>query len=195
MKHIKSLKQDENMLLKGNGVREKNTRCTFRSVIKHLNWANYRPQRAGIIPYIIREDEILFAFGLDSKFRELTDFGGGISYKKDKTAVVGALRELKEESLGIFGDLKPKDLENSFVVYNLEMMIVFYLIEADPRGKNNLFHERLKAEKNPEVCDVVWLDEEELRRSLDPKSRIIYLRVRRLLAEAGNFYDYLRNPP
>jgi len=194
MKHIKSLKQDENMLLKEDGVRKKRPERAFRAVIEHLNWTKYRPQRAGVIPYIVYEDKLLFAFGLDSKFRELTDFGGGISYKKDKTAVVGALRELKEESLGIFGDLKPKDLEKSFVVYNLEMMIVFYPIEADRKEKNNLFHERLKVEKNPEVCDIVWLNEEELRGSLDPKSRLIYLRVRHLLVGAGNFYDFLRNP-
>ena len=27
---------------------------------------------------------LLFGFGLDNTFRELTDFGGGVSYKKDK---------------------------------------------------------------------------------------------------------------
>lgn len=192
MKHIKSLKQDENMLLKGEAVRKKGSAHTFRGLIEHLNWTKYRPQRAGVIPYTVLEDKLLFAFGLDSNFRELTDFGGGVSYKKDKTAIVGALREFKEESLGIFGDLNPKDMGKSFVVYNSDMMIIFFRTEVDPKEKNTLFQDRLKEEENPEVCDVVWLNEEELRKSLDPKSRLIYLKVRHLLAGSGNFYDFLR---
>jgi len=191
MKHIKSLKQDENMLLRGDVVRKKSTANTFRGVIEHINWSKYRPQRAGVIPYITCGDKLLFALGLDANFRELTDFGGGVSYKKDKTAVVGALREFKEESLGIFGELTPKDVEKSIVVYNLEMMIIFYHTDVDPKDKNELFHDKLKKESNPEVCDVVWLNEEELNKSLDPKSRLIYLRVRHLLAGAGNFYAFL----
>jgi len=106
---------------------------------------------------------------------------------------VGALREFKEESLGIFGELTVKDVEKSIVVYNKEMMIIFYRTDADPKDKNELFHVRLKKEPDPEVCDVVWLNEEELNKALDPKSRLIYLRVRYLLSGAGNFYPFLRN--
>jgi len=69
MKHIKSLRQDENMLLRGDAVRKKRSAHTFRGIIEHINWSKYQPQRAGVIPYIVNDHKILFAFGLDTKFR------------------------------------------------------------------------------------------------------------------------------
>ena len=43
-----------------------------------------------------------FCLGIDTNFRTLTDFGGGVKYKIDKDAITAALRELEEESLGLF---------------------------------------------------------------------------------------------
>ncbi len=180
------------MLLRAEAIRKKQSAHTYRSVIHHLHWAKVRPPRAGVIPYILSEKGLCFAFGLDTEFRELTDFGGGVSYKRDKTAIVGALREFREESLGVFEDLTPKDARECFVIYNAELMILFLHVNVDPKEKNVAFHERLKDEENPEVCDIVWLGEQELKQSLDPKSRLIYVRVRDLLVGAGEFYPFLR---
>lgn len=183
------------MLLRGEAIRKKKSAHTslhtYYSIVNHLNWSKLRPARAGVIPYIIQDGKILFAFGLDAQFRELTDFGGGVSYKKDKTAVVGALREFREESLGIFQELEAKDVEDCFVMYNLNMMIIFLLVDVDPKDKNKLFHEHLQDEENPEVCDIVWLSEEELNESLNLKSRLIYVRVRDLIVGAGDFNYFL----
>jgi len=183
------------MLLRGEAIRKKRSAHTslhtYYSVVNHLNWSKLRPARAGVVPYIIKEDNLLFAFGLDSKFRELTDFGGGVSYKRDKTAVVGALREFREESLGVFEDLDPKDVGECFVMYNTNMMIVFLPVDVNPKEKNKLFHEKLKEEEIPEVCDIIWLSEKELNESLNLKSRLIYVRVRDLIVGARDFYQFL----
>lgn len=167
---------------------------TYRSVVSHINWSKVRPARAGVIPYIRNEkdDALVFAFGVDINFRELTDFGGGVSYKKDKSAVVGALREFREESLGVFGSFKPKDIGNCFVLYNLEMMIVFMLADVNPEEINQLFHEKLKDEKDPEVDDILWLPIKELQEGLKPTSRLIYDRVKDLLVKAGDFNAFLK---
>jgi len=183
------------MLSRGEAIQKKKSPHTslhtYYSIVNHLNWSKLRPARAGVIPYIIKDSKVLFAFGLDAQFRELTDFGGGVSYKRDKTAVVGALREFSEESLGVFRDLEPKDVENCFVMYNINMMIIFLPVDVDPKDKNKLFHEYLQDEENPEVCDIVWLTEEELNESLNLKSRLIYVRVRDLIVGAGDFYHFL----
>jgi len=191
------------MLSKEESVRKKKSAHTFfhrkpsesyRSVVNHINWSKLQPSRAGIIPYIKNEkdDTLIFAFGVDVNFRELTDFGGGVSYKKDKNAVVGALREFEEESLGVFGSFNPKDIGNCFVLYNLEMMIVFVLVDVNPEEINNIFHEKLKTETNPEVDDILWLPLNELQEGLKPTSRLIYERVKELLVKSGNFYPFLK---
>ena len=182
----------KNMLLRAEAVRKKRSAHTYRSIIHDLHWSKVRPPRAGVVPYIQTEKGLCFAFGLDTEFRELTDFGGGVSYKKDKTAVVGALREFREESLSVFEDLTVKDVSGCFVLYNTELMILFLRVYVNPKERNAAFHEKLKDEKTPEVCDIVWLGEQELSQSLDPKSRLLYVRVRDLLVGAGDFYPFLR---
>jgi len=181
------------MLSLGEAIRKKQSPHTYKSVIKHLNWSRVKPSRAGVIPYINTSKGVVFAFGLDTQYRELTDFGGGVSYKKDKTAVIGALREFKEESLGVFGDFSPKSVSDSFVIYNSEIMILFHKVNVEPETINEQFHKKLKNEESPEVCDIVWLGEEEFRKSLDLKSRLIYILVHDLIAGAGEIINYLKS--
>lgn len=181
------------MLSLEEAIRKKRSAHTFRSVINNINWSKVKPHRAGVIPYISTEGGLIFAFGKDTEYRELTDFGGGVSYKRDKNAVNGALREFREESLCVFGDTKPKDVANSFVIYNSDLMILFYKVDVVPVEKNAEFHEKLKKEEEPEVCDIVWLGENELKKALDPKSRLIYILVRDILAGADNFFQFLKD--
>jgi len=191
------------MLSKGGSAKKKKPKSTFarynktletyRSVVSHINWSKVRPARAGIIPYVKNEkdDNLIFAFGVDVNFRELTDFGGGVSYKKDKSAVIGALREFQEESLGVFGSFKPKDVSKCFVLYNMEMMILFLFLDCDPEEINKLFHERLEDEDKPEVDDISWMSLKELQESLKPTSRLVYERVKDLLIRGGDFHAFL----
>lgn len=166
---------------------------TYRSVVSHINWSNFRPARAGVIPYLRNEkdDDLIFGFGVDVNFRELTDFGGGVSYKKDKSAIVGALREFHEESLGVFGSFTSKDVDKCFILYNIEMMILFLFLDCDPEEINKNFHERLKSEDKPEVDDISWISLKELQESLKPTSRLIYERVKDLLIKGGDFASFL----
>jgi len=166
---------------------------TYRSVVSHINWSKVQPLRAGVIPYIKNEKDNtpIFALGVDVNFRELTDFGGGVSYKKDKNAIVGALREFREESLGVFGTFKPKDVSECFVLYNQSMMILFLLLEVEPEEINKAFHEKLKQESEPEVNGICWLPLCELQESLKPTSRLIYEKVKDLLIRGEDFSAFL----
>jgi hypothetical protein len=164
----------------------------FCGRVGDLNFESFRPQRAGVIPYIVREGEIYFALGLDTQHSELTDFGGGVSYKSDGNALEGALREFSEESLGVFGAVDRALLTKCFVVYNRQMMIVFVPFDVNPLDKSRLFHQFLLQETDPEVSDILWLSEQEFKTALEEKSRILYVRVRKLLSKAGDFCSFLK---
>ena len=60
--------------------------------------------RCGIIPYHkINDDHFIFLMGLKRNYKKYYgDFGGGI--KKNEHYMNGLIRELEEESNGIFGD-------------------------------------------------------------------------------------------
>lgn len=85
--------------------------------------------RSGLVPYFVDKGEIYFIFALDTKYGEMTDMGGGIEDNED--FVDTAIRELYEESLGIFDFQNDKKfvIENSICVYNSRMTIIFQEIK------------------------------------------------------------------
>jgi hypothetical protein len=180
------------MLSKAENIRKKQGAHTFSSYVKHLNWYKLRPPRAGIIPYTFKQDKtLLFGFGLDKTYRELTDFGGGVMYKKDKTALNGAIREFQEESLDVFGPIPPERLQNSLVLYTKNILIVFLYVDVDPESINRAFYEKRDQQTFVEVSDIIWLSSSELKVALQPKSRLLYVRVNHILKNAGNFYSVI----
>lgn len=56
-------------------------------------------ERAGIVLVVENHGTLLFGLARDRKYQEITDFGGGVSFKRDKTSYFAAFRELYEESL------------------------------------------------------------------------------------------------
>ena len=84
--------------------------------------------RSGVVPYTVIDEKIYLLFGVDSKYNELTDFGGGV--KKNETIVSGGLRELREESCGIFSDIKLDDIQECITIIGNKMAIIF--IPLDP---------------------------------------------------------------
>ncbi len=68
-----------------------------------------------------------FCLAVDSKYGNLTDFGGGV--KKYETFAGAASRELEEESLGVF-KIGPETIYNcSTAVYDFNTIIMFLRIE------------------------------------------------------------------
>lgn len=182
------------LLTKAENIRKKQGSHTFSTLVSHLEWNKLKPNRAGIIPYIItKSNKLLFGFGLDKTYRELTDFGGGVSYKKDGTSLKGALREFQEESLGVFGEIPEDQLNDAIVLYTKNTLIILVQFHIDPEEINMKFYECIVEEKNPEVSDIIWLTEQELKVALHPKSRLLYVRVNHILKNAGNFYSILKS--
>nr|WIL05052.1 hypothetical protein pmam_13 [Pithovirus mammoth] len=152
------------------------------SKIRDANWEEKKPIRAGVIVYKIYQGQLLFCMGVDRKTRELTDFGGGISYRKDKTLVKGALREFNEESLGVFGSFEEEKVLDGVVAYNDYMAILFLHLDCDIEEVTDRFVKRFRAERSAEVSSLAWMTVERFRSTLfDQTGNLVYERVSELL--------------
>jgi hypothetical protein len=140
----------------------------FKQIAKSFK-SRSRILRGGVIPFIkssnakniptlsseiTREENVdayLF-YGVDFRYKELTDFGGGI--KASETTIEGALREFKEESLDVFGPVSPEQVENSIVVYNKLMAIFFIEFKSFFDDPILTFEELVKNFKKPEISSI-----------------------------------------
>lgn len=139
------------------------------------------PIRAGAIIYTKKNGITYFCLGVDTESGNLTDFGGGV--KKDESVIDGSLRELAEESLGVFGVIELENLKKSLTFHTYNMAIVFIPLDISPREISQNFNEKISEKENPEVCDIVWLSTEEFLESVHGRGMKLYIRVRKLLAK------------
>lgn len=148
------------------------SRCVMYSAEIAESMRTWGHRRGGVVPFTVDEHgEIFFCFGVDKKSGELTDFGGGLSVKNDERPILGAFREMKEETLDIFENSRDQGAPLPFV-YNDVMCIAFLPINTiDGRKKEDYvadFDECVKNEAGVvEVSKIVWLGENELRYILE----------------------------
>lgn len=158
------------------------------------------PPRAGVILFSTTHDggreTLWFGLGTDSQSHDLTDFGGGVSYTRMReTAVQGALRELKEETLGIFGTLEPSDVAECPALLDAAMLLIFVRVPVHPQAAAAAFQDSYARERReqPEVCSLQWVTLAELRDLISPPRTLrhaapqLYHRLRDFLCAAGDF--------
>ena len=134
--------------------------------------------RAGAIIYTRWQGVTYFCLGVDTESGNLTDFGGGV--KKDETVIEGGLRELNEESLGIFDS---PEVEQALVFHSSRVAIMFIPMNVCPEDISKEFTQKIKEHPEPEVCDIVWLTTEELLESIHGRGRTLYIVVRKILSK------------
>lgn len=177
---------------------------TKHTIVANIDTTSVKPQRAGVILWTKIDNEIFFGFGIDTKTKELTDFAGGINYKKDKTVVLGALRECKEETLGLYA-LHELDVACSPVIYDTKNLIIFIKVEScvHPIQISKSFAEKYKyqcseyskrgSKELPEVCGIRWLDERELYNAVHgTRKGVIFSRVKNFLSRSGNIVTTIK---
>jgi hypothetical protein len=99
-----------------------------RSKIKDV--LSYNFTRVSIVPYYTRKYVNYYYLGIDTKYWSTCDLGGLCS--KDENFVIGAIRELKEETLGVFNITNAQHIiDNSTCIYDSEVMIIFQKINID----------------------------------------------------------------
>jgi|688.fasta_scaffold116286_3 hypothetical protein len=170
----------------------------YNTIVKNFDLDNLKPQRAGVIMYTIIDNIVYFGMGLDTKTNDITDFGGGVSYKTDYNAIYGALREFQEETLSIFKKIHINDILNSPVIYDLNNLIIFIYVELNPTDICNKFNEKFIKMSNqnfskknePEVCGIVWLNFEQLDFCIK-NNGIMFYRVKKFLLKLPNIKNIL----
>jgi hypothetical protein len=139
------------------------------------------PIRSGAIIYTKYEGKTYFCLGVDTSSGDLTDFSGGVT--KGETIVEGGLRELEEESLGVFGHLTGKDVGDSVAIHCHNMMTMFIYLDINMDSVCKTFRDRVKDMEEPEVCNIVWLETKDFLESIHGKGQKLYVRVRRMLSK------------
>lgn len=132
--------------------------------VQNVNWKRFRPARAGVIVYTINKGVLTFGMGIDTKSGDITDFGGGVRYRKcrDSNAIVGALREFSEESLCVFGNYMPNQVQKCLTIYSSTMAIIFLHLNLNIEKANSLFDYRVSRVTNPEIKKLIWLTKDQL---------------------------------
>lgn len=143
----------------------------------------YQPLRGGVI--VLHGD--YYGMGLDTRFQELSDFAGGVSYRKDGSLFNGAARELSEESLGVF-DIEGVELANNSRVAGQRNMAIFLWSYSGCFSRDELraqFHRELQSQAKSEMCDLVWIDRDSMDRLVMGEAfegHRMYQRVSKLLS-------------
>ena len=143
-----------------------------------------KPYRCGVIIYVQQNGETYFCLGIDTQSKNLTDFGGGV--KKEETFLEGGLRELDEESQGVFGKINPEHIKNNIAVHCHNMGIIFIQMNVDMDEIVQEFNRRVQYNEAPEVSGIVWLSTEKFLESIHCRGQKLYIRVRRLLGKVTN---------
>lgn len=177
---------------------------TFVTTVSLIDKQTVKPTRAGVIFYTNIRGEYYIGLGKDTKTNDLTDFSGGIRYKKDINAIRGALRECKEETLGMFCP-KEEEIQNCNVVYDKKNLVIFIPINfSHPLQVSKQFTEKYNLaienhktgkERMPEVCEFTWLTLPEFKNLLYRRgSGILFSRVRNFLVNVGynNIEKYVK---
>lgn len=125
------------------------------------------------------EQSKTFIFAVDRKTRELTDMGGGV-LPTDPSLISTAIRETREESLGIFDEFLPPNYKfNQLALYerawsltDFKTLIIFWKIqEPDKNLIIQEFKQRVTNIKCPEVIGVEWISTDQLETLIFPETR------------------------
>jgi len=152
------------------------------------------PQRAGVIPFYRNGKDTYFFLGVDSKYKELTDFGGRISPRTDKTPIHGGFREFQEESYGAFGRIKPFSKHKKYAIFYDKMIIIYVelISHIDVPNIKSRFMKSLKNAPYKELMDIVHIEKNELLEMVnDENCHKIYSKVKNHLKFSEDFISNL----
>ena len=156
--------------------------------VNNVDLNKVKPIRGGVIIYTLYNNNIFFGLGIDSKTHDITDFGGGISYKKDKNVILGSIREFNEETLNIFDDISFEELQECPVIYDNNLLLLFLRVNINPNDISNYFLEIYKKTKlKKEVCSITWFSLDEFIHIIK-NSKILFYKIKNLLNKSKNNY-------
>jgi len=172
----------------------------FTSIVKNVKMEHESNIiRSGAIIYTHYKGKTYFCLGVDSEYGDLTDFAGGV--KKEEAVIVGGLRELYEESQGVFGKLTYEDIKNCLAFYTNNMIIMFIRLDIDMNQTKQDFVRSVRTKmrnyntteniEQIEVSNIMWLDIHEFLNCISGRGHTLYSRVRRILSKVTEIIQAL----
>lgn len=132
--------------------------------------------RAGCVPYFVQNKKLYFVLGKDKSSGDYTDFGGGVK-NSDENVIRAALREMTEETLGVFGFIYENDVQDYLCCYNNNAFILFIPLSGEYiRDNISLFYSRLKTVFDPEVDGLCILEESEFSSLLQSNNQAKFIK-------------------
>ena len=160
------------------------------SICKNVKVYNEGPIRSGAIIYTHHEGKTYFCMGIDSCYGDLTDFAGGV--KKGESVLQGGLRELHEESLGVFGELRESDIYENLAFYSNNMVIMFIRLNVNmDKIKKSFIIKKNCCDNKLEVSNIYWLTKSEFLESISCKGKKMYSRVQKILSKVTEIIQAL----
>lgn len=134
-----------------------------------------KTQRAAVLPYtvIFTKDgpSIYFLMAVDSRTGDITDLGGGV--KKYECSLTAALREFKEETNEIFGNIyEDVNAASTYVAFvHNKMSVLFLPVGEEWFAKASPLFKKQKNDKRScrEVSKLLWLREDTFGKLLESK--------------------------
>ena len=138
--------------------------------------AQIKSARASVLPYIVKnvkgKRKIYFLFGIDKESGDITDLGGGV--KRDEFSLEAGLREFREESDEIFGNIydHPNNYLRNIALSSNNMCVLFIPLALEWYDSAIPLFERRKTIPFPTIdghtkkkshCEIerlVWIDED-----------------------------------
>jgi len=159
------------------------------TLVKNVDFRKTQLTRAGFILYAFENDQLYIGLGVDKTFQELTDFSGGIS--KHEAPLLAALRELCEETIGLFCDITTDDIANDVAIYDKHHLVIFHRIDAIDDTMAQFDQLKKQSKQKIEVDDIEWMTPKEIMSLMSTHKSDFYVRLYHFLNKAGDFYDQL----
>jgi len=157
--------------------------------VRDIDWKHSKYQRAGIIPFVIQDGVIFFAFGIEPYLAAIGDFGGGRELS-DYDALDTALREYQEEALNVFGVLNREILQDCIVLQNNRTIEILVHIPGPFYKYTQLFRELVGTNTTHEIQSIIWMSRSQLLNALTYTDRVdgnkiyfMYDKIRNVLLE------------
>jgi len=154
--------------------------------------ATVKTNRCGFIPYTIVNGALHFLLTRHKPTRDLGDFGGGV--RKTEFALMAGLRELHEESHGIFSHIykTANDVGNSVAIVDGDslngthnMAIVFVSLENKwiEDAQQAFVNNPPTKKRSDEVSELVWVNESTFLALINgrPSKDVLWSRIQSFL--------------
>ena len=144
-----------------------------------------RFRRAGVIPYLQTPEGLVYVLARDRKYGTPGGFSGHV--ERDEPPLHAALREFKEESLGVFGEYTTSQIGDCYAIYDEKELLILLPVNLEKEKIQQLFGLRIRS--NTDTSELLFFSSGELEQTLAGfGAETIHKRIRYLIMKAIEQY-------